>query len=57
VGPAPGDAKEIRILNRMIRWSEGCIEYEADDKHAKAIVKELGLQDNSKGGRRFAGPV
>jgi hypothetical protein len=42
LGGEPGDDKEITILNRMIRWKNGVIEYEADLKHAKVICDELG---------------
>ena len=49
VGPDPGDMKEIRILNRLVRWTKDGIEYEADDKHVTTVVKGLGLQEDSKG--------
>ena len=49
VGPDPGDMKEIRILNRTIRWATNGVTYEADDKHVKTIVAGLGLQEDSKG--------
>ena len=49
VGPDPGDMKEIWILNRLVRWTEDGIEYEADDKHVTTVVKGLGLQEDSKG--------
>ena len=48
-GPNPEDLKEIRILNRVVRWTNKDIECEADDKHAKAIIAELNLCDDSKG--------
>ena len=32
VGPADEDAKEGRVLNRIIRWTEGGLEYEADPR-------------------------
>ena len=49
LGPDSGDMKEMRILNRMVRWTKECVEYEADDKHARAIVAELNLGQDSKG--------
>ena len=49
LGPDSEDMKEIRILNRMVRWKSEGIEYEADDKHAKVIVEGLNLCDDSKG--------
>ena len=41
--------KEIRILNRLVRWTKDGIEYEADDKHVTTVVKGLGLPEDSKG--------
>ena len=35
----------MRVLNRVIRYTEGGWEYEADQRHADIIVKELGLKD------------
>ena len=49
VGPDPEDMKEIRILNRTIRWGTDGITYEADDKHVRTIVEGMGLQSDSKG--------
>ena len=49
VGPDPNDLKEIRILNRALRWTNNGIELEADGKHVKTIIKEMGLQAESKG--------
>ena len=49
LGPDPTDMKEIRILNRMVRWGGEVIEYEADDKHVKTIVADLNLDADSKG--------
>ena len=43
LGPDLEDLKEIRILNRTVRWTSEGIEYEADDKHAKTIVAGLNL--------------
>ncbi len=48
VGSGPGDMKEIRILNRLVRWTKDGIEHEADDKHVTTVVKGLGLQEDSK---------
>ena len=49
VGPDPGDLKEIRILNRQLRWTTDGIEYEADDKHVQTIIKGVGLEEDSNG--------
>ena len=38
--------QEVRILNRVIRWEEWGIGYEADQRHAELVVKELGLEES-----------
>ena len=52
LGAGRDDAKEVRILNRYVRWnSDGgrnWIEYEPDPRHAELIVKLLNL-DSAKG--------
>ena len=49
LGPEPGDAKEVRILNRTLKWGVDGITYEGDDKHAKTVIAAMGLEVNSKG--------
>ena len=44
IGPAPEDGKELRVLNRVVRWCETGIEYEADPRLAEKIVCDLGLE-------------
>ncbi len=34
LGPGPDDAQEGRAFNRVIRWRDGHIEYEADPRQA-----------------------
>ena len=48
IGPGPTDAKEGRPLNRVIRWLEGSIGYEADLRQAERLRAECGLE-GSKG--------
>ena len=43
LGPAPCDDKEGRILNRIVRWTSKCVEYEADSRQAEKLIEELGL--------------
>ncbi len=45
---AGGDV-EVTILNRRLLWRGGAIEYEADPKHAEAIIAEMGLTGESRG--------
>ena len=48
LGAGRDDAKEVRILNRYVRWkSDGgrnWIEHEPDPRHAELIVKSLNLE-------------
>ncbi len=44
MGPGPADAKEGRVLNRVIRWCEDRIEYEADPRQVERLVAECGLE-------------
>ena len=39
IGPAQNDEKSIRILNRILTWTEDGIEYEADQRHAEIVAK------------------
>ena len=32
IGPAAEDGKELRVLNRMVRWTMSGLEYEADPR-------------------------
>ena len=36
--------QEVRILNRVISWNEECLSYEADQRHAEIMIRELGLE-------------
>ena len=49
IGPGKGDGKVVRVLNRMIEWTDAGIRYEADQRHAEIIITELGLVEGSKG--------
>ena len=43
----PGSPEEVTLLNRKIRWANGALEYEADDRHREVIMKDMGLQEGS----------
>ena len=49
LGPDSGDDKVVEILGRQVRWTDEGIEYEADPRHRKIILEQLGLSENSKG--------
>jgi hypothetical protein len=42
LGGDAGDDQEIRILNRILRWTQDGIVYEADPRHAEILTKEVG---------------
>jgi hypothetical protein len=52
LGRGPKDDKAIRILNRVVEWDEEGIKYEADQRHAEIIFKDLGLA----GGKSVVSP-
>ena len=45
LGPEDQDLKEVRILNGIITWNPLGIGYEADPRHAEAIIRDLGIED------------
>ena len=44
LGPEPSDDKEVSILNRVVRWCDDCLLYEADPRHVEKLLKEAGLE-------------
>ena len=53
------ESKEIKILNRIIRYTERGFEMEADLRHAELIIKQLGLEKNQPTSlaARMAAPI
>ena len=47
LGPGANDAKEGIILNRVIRWTEQGLEYEADPRQAEKLITECGLGESN----------
>ena len=43
MGPGRNDAKEGIILNRVVRWLDDRLEYEADPRQVERLVSECGL--------------
>ena len=41
MGPGPGRVKEQLILNRVVRWTDEGLEYEADPRHAEIAIREM----------------
>merc|ERR1711965_825538 len=48
LGSSKHDDKAVCLLNRPIEWTEQGIRYEADQRHAEIIVRDLGLVGNAK---------
>ena len=49
LGPDEGDDKSIRILSRVVEWTDVGLKYEADQRHVDIIVSKLGYAENSNG--------
>ena len=41
------DVREVKILNKIVRWTDRGIELEADPRHAEIVIRELGLEGSS----------
>jgi hypothetical protein len=39
LGGAQGELKELRVLNRIIRWTPSGLKYEADPRHGEILVR------------------
>ena len=48
LGPSCQDDKEVRVLNRVARWTPEGVEYEADPRHVEQIVRDLDLMRASR---------
>ena len=44
LGIGPGRETEVKILNRIVRWTASGLEMEADPRHSELVVKQLGLE-------------
>ena len=45
LGEGQGCVEELRILNKVVRYTPAGVELEADPRHAELVVRELGLLD------------
>ena len=43
LGPGPKDDKEVRVLNRMVRWTLDGLEYEADPRQGEKLLRDVKL--------------
>ncbi len=44
LGGGKEDKKEVRVLNKVIRYTDGGLELEADPRHAELVVRDLELE-------------
>jgi hypothetical protein len=44
IGPNAHQRKEVKVLNRFIRYGKYGIQYEPDPRHAEIIISEMGVQ-------------
>ena len=44
LGPDTHQEKEVRVLNRIIRWTRHGLEYELDQRHAEKMVCDLEME-------------
>ena len=44
LGPGVEDGKEVKVLNRIIRWTPQGVEYEADPRQVERFVVDLNLE-------------
>ena len=50
LGPGDGDCKELTVLNRVLRWTDSGVEYEADPRQGERLLESLALDgDGCKG--------
>jgi hypothetical protein len=49
LGPGPKDSKELTVLNRVIRWTDNGVEYEADPRQGEKLMEALGLDNEALG--------
>lgn len=43
LGPEAADDKEVSILNRVVRWDQHGVEYEADPRHVEKLLRDMGM--------------
>ena len=48
LGSGKLDVREIEILGRSLTWTEEGLEYEGSDKHRRALLEGLGMNEESK---------
>ena len=44
LGPGDKDGKEAKVLNRVVRWTNDGIKYEADPRQVETRIRDLSLE-------------
>ena len=44
LGPDDGQAREVRVINRILRWTTGGVGYEADPRHVEIMPGQLDIK-------------
>jgi hypothetical protein len=44
-----GKPGAVRILNRIVTVTENGLEYEADQRHAEILMRDMGIDESCKG--------
>eukprot|EP00975_Prorocentrum_lima_P029895 6271851-Prorocentrum_lima.AAC.1 len=47
LGGSRGDLQEVKLLNRIIRWTPEGLLYEADPRHAEQLLRDLRESESS----------
>ena len=50
LGPDQGQKQEVRVLNRILRWTKDGVEYEVDPRHAEIIIDSIRFSICCQGG-------
>jgi hypothetical protein len=61
LGGGPGEQRELRVLNRILRWTPAGLKYEADPRHAEILIRgvagaERALSAPGTHSKDFEGP-
>ena len=48
LGPDASDDREVRVLNRTLKWMSDCIQFEGGEREAKTVIASMGLQGDSR---------
>ena len=55
MGPGKGDCKSMRVLNRLVHWTDNGIEYEVDQRHVEIAIQELSFRTERKKSQHIRG--